>query len=164
MDIDANIPTLVVGDFNTHSPSWSPPDIPRSWWAGKIEEWAATNLLALANQPGEITQCGAEHECDSVIDLAWYNEAAVQSSTFTDLRIDWSGSLGSDHALLQITGQNRKVGPQVMGNTELGLLTDPEQKEQWIAAFKARLLPLILPLSPTAEEIEQAAARLVTDI
>ena len=38
LDIDATTPTLVVGDFNTHSPSWSPPDIPRSGWAGQVEE------------------------------------------------------------------------------------------------------------------------------
>jgi hypothetical protein len=36
---------------------------------------------------------------DSVVDLAWYNDAATQSSSFTDLRIDWDGSLGSDHAM-----------------------------------------------------------------
>jgi len=30
LDIDAATPTLVVGDFNTHSPSWSPPTIPCS--------------------------------------------------------------------------------------------------------------------------------------
>jgi hypothetical protein len=32
LDIDALTPTLIVGDFNTHSPSWSPPDTPRSPW------------------------------------------------------------------------------------------------------------------------------------
>src|SRR5258707_15459531 len=38
LDIDATIPTLVVGDFNTHSPTWSPPDIPKSRRADQIEE------------------------------------------------------------------------------------------------------------------------------
>jgi Endonuclease-reverse transcriptase len=154
---------LIVGDFNTHSPAWSPVDIPRSSWAGRIEEWAATNLLTLANNPGEITRRGADHERDSVIDLAWYNEAAIQKSTFTDLKIDWSGSLGSNHALLQITGQTW-IEPAQTLNNDLGFITDPEQKEQWIAAFKDRTLPLILPFTPTAEEVERAAAGLLTDI
>jgi hypothetical protein len=83
-DVDATMPTLVVGNFNTHSPPWSPLDTPRSHWAGCVEEWAAVNLLTLANNPGEITRRGAEHERDSVIDLAWYNEAAVQKERSRD--------------------------------------------------------------------------------
>jgi hypothetical protein len=55
LDIDALMPTLVVGDFNTHSPTWSPPDLPQSSWANQIEDWAAINLLALANNPGKVT-------------------------------------------------------------------------------------------------------------
>jgi hypothetical protein len=53
LDIDAVTPTLVVGDFNTHSPTWSPQGNPRSGWANRVEEWAASNLLYLANNPGK---------------------------------------------------------------------------------------------------------------
>ena len=91
---------LVVGDFNTHSSLWSPPDVPWFRWAGQLEEWASRNLLALANNPGEIMHRGAEHECNSVIDLAWFNKAAIQMGMFSDLQVDWAGSLGSDHACL----------------------------------------------------------------
>ena len=124
IDIDAVTLTLVVGDFNTHSPTWSPPGISRLGWAGQVEEWAASNLLTLANNPGEITCWGSEHERDSVIDLAWYNEAAVQHSTFSNLHIDWYGSLGSDHALIQMDGHAHSATPhQPMGVTE-GFVTD----------------------------------------
>jgi hypothetical protein len=164
LDIDAVTPTLVVGDFNAHSPSWSPPGIPWSSGAGHIEEWAATNLLTLANNPGEITRRGADHEHDSVIDLVWYNEAALQNGTFSNLNIDWGGSLGSDHALLQVTGQTLTAAPQPPEETNLGLLTDPEQKEQWIKTFKDHSLPLFIRSSPTAEEVERAAAGLIADI
>ena len=88
LDIDATVPTLVIGDFNAHSREWSPADVSRSTDAGRIEVWAAVNLLTLANTPGEITQRGANHEKDSVIDLAWYNEAAIRASTFTGLTVD----------------------------------------------------------------------------
>jgi hypothetical protein len=108
IDIDATIPTLVMGDFNTHSRTWSPPDIPRSHWTGRLEEWAASNLLTLANNPGEVTQKGANHERDSVIDLAWFNEAAIQTTTFTGLTINWEGSLASDHAMLQLSGHTQE--------------------------------------------------------
>ena len=77
LDIDTITSILVVGDFNTHSPSWSPQDISQSVHAGWIEEWAAMNLLTLANIPREITQRGANHKRDSVIDLIWYNKAAI---------------------------------------------------------------------------------------
>ena len=87
LDIDAVIPTLVIGDFNTHSREWSPPDIPLSPWTRGIEDWADANLLTLANTPGEITRKGTDRERDSVLDLAWLNGAAVQNETFTDLRV-----------------------------------------------------------------------------
>jgi hypothetical protein len=108
LDIDAITPTLVIGDFNAHSQAWSPPDVPRSAGATRIEEWAAMNLLTLANAPGEITRRGASHERDSVIDLAWYNEAAIMASTFSGLTLDWEGSMGSDHAMLHVSGQAHK--------------------------------------------------------
>jgi hypothetical protein len=107
---------------------------------------------------------GAGLDRDSVIDLVWYNEAAIQAGTFSNLIVDWSGSLGSDHALLQVTGRPNAAAPQPPEETDLGLLTDPEQKEQWIKAFKARTFPLFLPSSPTAEEVEKAAAGLIADI
>ncbi|KAH9954201.1 hypothetical protein BC827DRAFT_1158869 [Russula dissimulans] len=62
LDVDVITPTMLLGDFNTHSPTWSPPDVPHSSWANRVEEWATTNLLSLANTPGWITRRGADHE------------------------------------------------------------------------------------------------------
>jgi ribonuclease HI len=164
LNIDATTPTLVVGDFNTHSATWSPPTIPRSTWAGHIEEWAATNLLVLANTPGEVTRRGTEHERDSVIDLVWYNVAAIREGSFTNLRIDWEGNLGSDHALLQIAGHPQPPIVVPRENNNLGFLVDPELKDEWLKVFKARPPPIGLPFTPTAVEVEQAAAELLDDI
>ena len=94
-----------MGDFNTHSPRWSPLNVPHSHWATNIEEWAMSNLLTLANTPGTITHRGASHERDSTIDLTWFIEAAVLAANFSNLEIDWEGSLGSDNALLKVKGQ-----------------------------------------------------------
>jgi hypothetical protein len=164
LDIDAVIPTLVIGNFNAHSLSWSPLDIPRSRWSNQIEEWAATNLLILANNPGEITRQGVDHECDSVIDLAWYNEAAIQTNTFDNLQIDWEGSLGSDHALLHIEGQSHPTTDMPLENTDLGVIVDPKKKQEWIKAFTSRPPPTLLPLTPTTEEVDYAAEMLYEDI
>jgi hypothetical protein len=164
LDIDALIPTLIIGDFNTHSPTWSPPDVPRSSWATRLEEWAAYNLLELANDPGVITRKGPGKDKDSVIDLAWYNEAAIRSTTFSDLKVDWEGSLGSDHAMLTVSGhaQVEEAAPDREG--DLGFLIDPEKGEEWIRAFKARSSHFHLSPSPSPDEIEAAADSLTGDI
>jgi hypothetical protein len=164
IDISATTPTLVIGDFNTHSPSWSPPNTPRSRWAGRVEEWAATNLLTLANNPGEITRRGAEHERDAVIDLAWYNEAAIQKGTFSGLTVDWEGSLGSDHALLNVSGWPNEPAYANVAENNLGLVTDPEKRGDWLRNFKALPARHPLPHTPTPEDVETAAAELAADI
>jgi hypothetical protein len=58
LDIDALMPTLIVGDFNAHSQTWAPPTpgATRDRHAARIEEWAAHNLLVLANTPGDYTK------------------------------------------------------------------------------------------------------------
>jgi Reverse transcriptase (RNA-dependent DNA polymerase)/Endonuclease-reverse transcriptase len=164
LDIDASTPTLLIGDFNLHSRSWSTPDTPRSPQATQFEIWAATNLLTLANNPGEVTRRGAEHERDSVIDLAWYNDAAIQHATFTGLEVDWAGSLGSDHAMLRITGNPTETF--IPDHYEdLGHLVDPEKEEEWIQAFKARSLPFLFAQHPPSpDEVEEAAKALTDDI
>ena len=123
----------------------------------------ATNLLTLANTPGEITRKGADHEWDSVIDLAWYNEAVIQTATFSGMKTDWQGNLGSDHMLIHITGHTQEASTYSVEN-DLDFLIDPEKEEDWTQAFKARSSPCHLPLIPSLEEIEEAAAVFTKDI
>jgi hypothetical protein len=165
LDIEATTPTLVIGDFNTHSPSWSPPDVTRSAWAGRLEEWAASNLLQLANTPGEITRQGANHEKSSTINLAWYNGAAIQNGTFSDLRIDWDDSLGSNHACLFVLGTFGDNGPPPPeGEQDLGFVVDPERREEWTQAFRAQPAGLPFSQTPTEEDVEAAVEALTEAI
>ncbi len=46
----------------------------------------------------------------------------------------------------------------------MGFLVDPDQKDEWIREFRKHSTPLPLPLSPTAEHVEQAAAVFTKDI
>ena len=161
--IDALMPTLIIGDFNTHSPSWSPPDTTWSNWARKVEEWAAKNLLTLTNTPGEVTHKGADHEHDSVIDLAWYN-VVIQANPFTNLKIDWEGSLGSNNVLLQVLASLGPTCHPPPSDANLGFMINPDLKGDWIKTFKAYAPPLLIPFSPTTEEVEQAVAGLISDI
>ena len=102
LDLDPLIPTLVIGDFNMHSRTWSPENIMPSPWVERVKEWAVSNLLVLANEPGKITRKGADHQRSSTIDLTWYNDVAVEEATFSNWVLDWEGSLGSDHALTRV--------------------------------------------------------------
>ena len=163
LDIDPTTPTLLIGDFNLHSRTWSPPDTLRSPQSTRLEVWAAANLLTLANNPGEITRRGARHEKDSVIDLAWYNDAAIQDATFSGLEVDWAGSLGSDHAMLRIMGHPFEAHLPDHGN-DLGYVVDPEMEEEWICSFRAISLPPLFHQPPTPEEAERAAEALMDDI
>ena len=111
-----------------------------------------------------ITRRGAEHEHDSVIDLAWYNKAAIRRTTFSDLRMDWEGSLGSDHAMLHVTGQPTGPTPFSDSMDPTSFLLDPEQKPIWIQEFKGINANQSFSTNPSAEEVERAAADLTSDI
>jgi hypothetical protein len=164
LDIDAITPTLIIGDFNAHSEEWSPRGVLHSKGARRIEEWAAMNLLTLANTPGEITRRGANLDKDSVLDLAWYNEAAILASTFSGLRIDWEGSMGSDHAMLHISGHTSEPSPRSNQEADFGFIVDLEKGEEWTKAFKARSQAALFQLTPTEAEVEKEAEAFMTDI
>ena len=164
LDIDATTPALVIGDFNAHSPSWSPPNVSQCRFADRIEQWAARNLLTLANNPGEITRKGAAHEKDSVIDLTWYNDAAIQANTFSEMRLDWDGSLDSDHAMTHVMGETCEAPTKQTPGLDLGLIIDSEKREEWTSAFKARSIAFPFQLTPTAAEVEAAAASFMADV
>jgi len=143
---------------------WSPQGIPQSRWANCIKEWATRNLLSLANAPGEITWKGTNLERDLVINLAWYNKAAVQAATFTELTLDWEGSLASDHAMLHAMGHMHESSENQNIEGNLGYLIDPEKNEEWIRTFKGRSFTCPFKPNPTKEEVEKVVKTLMTDI
>jgi hypothetical protein len=104
LDLSTNIPTLLVGDFNTHSLLWSPPGWAASPRVDWLEWWVATNTLELLTILGVPTRRGqeAQNQWDSTLDLVWRNFAAQVKETFQGASIDWPGSMGLDHTLIQI--------------------------------------------------------------
>jgi hypothetical protein len=101
LDLDATIPTLLVGDFNLHSPSWSPTGWDTSRGAHRLEEWAAAQTLSLLSKPRIPTRMGEGGGRNSTLDLAWCNMAALVQGTFIGAEVDFGGSQGSDHALIR---------------------------------------------------------------
>ena len=100
----------------------------------------------------------------SVIDLTWFNEAAVQATTFSDLKIDWEGSLGSDHAMLIVAGHIREEVDFLNCEGDLGVVIDPEKCEEWTRAFKERSFHIPFQHAPSPDKVETVAASLTEDI
>jgi hypothetical protein len=101
LDLDSTIPTFLVGDFNIHSPSWSAPDWAQSGAAPRLEEWLATQTFHNANSACHPHTQGENGARNSTIDLTWINFAASIQNSFHGAQVDWEGSLGSDHALIE---------------------------------------------------------------
>jgi hypothetical protein len=102
LDLDATIPTLIVGDFNLHSTSWSPLGWAMSRGAHRLEEWMASQTFELLNKPRLPTRMGEGGARNSTIDLTWSNMAAIMQGTFFGAQVDFGGSVGSDHTLIRV--------------------------------------------------------------
>ena len=103
LQIGDEIPTLLVGDFNLHSRTWSPGNwMEFSLGAIALEEWMASMTLELLTIPGKPTRRGqeAQNQRDSTLDMTWRNFTAQVRGTFQGAFVDWEGSHGSDHALI----------------------------------------------------------------
>jgi hypothetical protein len=162
IDADPGLPTIIGGDFNTHSHAWSPPGIRPSPWAADFEEWALTQNLILTSAPGVPTRRGEGNQRDTTIDLVWTNAAAVLNDTFTDPVVDFTASVGSDHAGLQVSYQHildSAIRPPQLTR----FVIDDNMRELW----SRRYLDLSPPQNPnplTADEAEQAVLHLTQDI
>jgi endonuclease/exonuclease/phosphatase family metal-dependent hydrolase len=97
LPISDSIPTIIAGDFNTHSLFWTPPPHSISPWAPILEEWIDTHSLSLTIPEGAVTwQNNRSH---SLIDLLLVNPALLDlplSPLLCD--VSFSLSFGSDHA------------------------------------------------------------------
>jgi len=101
--LDPFIPTLLLGDFNTHSHIWSLPTATISPWAAELMDWFDNQGLELLNPPR--TAMWRSHQDrvhPSVLDLALINEAAVISGQISPLSISFEDSVSSDHAALSL--------------------------------------------------------------
>ena len=122
----------------------------------RLEEWAISNLLTLANEPGIVTRKGMDHEHNSTINLTWYNNTAIMESTFSNWSLDWAGSLGSDHTLTRTQGSLLHTPPPMMiGLQDLGYVIDDLKAADWGQHFRSHLgHPAPLPDPPTSDKVK----------
>ena len=87
--------TIITGDFNLHSPMWSPDQHPSSPFADKLIEWMKARSFHLLNNPGEITFQRADQA--SVLDLTWINRKAFDQDLVQEWSIRPNLNIRSDH-------------------------------------------------------------------
>ena len=162
IDLDPRIPTIMGGDFNTHSRTWSPHGIRQSPWALDLEEWAVSQTLDLMNPPGVPTRHGDRRQRDSTLDLIWRNEAAVLDDSFQNLDIDFASSLGSDHAAIWVTYHLTHAPQEAPPDTRPPYIIQEAAHKYWVKNFKADLL--LPPLTMDKHAIDAEAERLTRRI
>jgi hypothetical protein len=154
LDLDATIPTLLVGDFNLHSPSWSPTGWDTSRGAHRLEEWAAAQTLNLLSKPCIPMRMGEGGGRNSTLDLAWCNMAALIQGTFCGAEVDFGGSQGSDHALVRTIASTPVPIYRAPADRTDRFNTDiePEAWDEWDRILRFELPPLT-PLS-TPDDVD----------
>jgi hypothetical protein len=144
LDLDTTIPTLIMGDFNLHSPSWSPGGWQTTRNSGRLEEWMATQTFDLLTKPRIPTRMGEGGARNSTINLVWRNMVAQIQGTFV------GGSVGSDHALIRTIAstpvpiQRAKTDRTDHFDTDI----DADTWEEWDQLLRFHLPPLTPLLSP----------------
>ena len=159
--LDPLLPTLLIGDFNTHSHIWSFPYSTISPWANELVDWFDDQGLELLNPPRVPTwESGRDDRHPSVLDLALINEAAAISGQITDTRVSFSESITSDHAalcLLWCPSESIALHPPP---SLTGFSVDEDLKDDWIKSFSCLPSPLISDIP----SLDRAAASLHLDI
>jgi len=158
--LDSILPTYVVGDFNTHSSTWSFPGATVSSWASPLEDWFEDSDLTLVNPTGSATRRGEARQRDSIIDLALLNDSALCTGRFSSLSVSFPDSLGSDHAALLIDWSPPYTPLPYVPTLLPGFVIDDSLVASWTKDFASLPTPVISDL----ESLSRAADALDTDI
>jgi len=123
--LDPLIPTLLMGDFNTHSHIWSLPSSTISPWANALVDWFDEQGLELLNPHCLPTWNSGRDDChESVLDLALLNEAGTISGQISPLSISFRDSFALDHTALILTWHPAKSIALAPPPTLSGYLVD----------------------------------------
>jgi hypothetical protein len=152
LDLDTTIPTLIIGDFNLHSMTWSPTGWNTSSGAHRLEEWMAGQTFDLLSKPRIPMRMGEGGAQNTTIDLAWANMAALVQGTFFGVEVDFGGSVGSDHALIRVIASTpAHISCSLEDCTNrFNMDIGAEAWEEWDRVLWFELPPL-LPLLSTAD-------------
>ena len=161
--LDPLIPTVFMGDLNTHSHIWSFPYSTISSWLSDLINWFDDQGFKLLNPPCKAAWRSHQARVpDSVLDLALINEAAAISGQISPLTISFSDSIMSDHAALSLFWYPAKAIAISLPPELTGFQIDDDYFEQWSKFFSC-LLSIPTPIHDIGS-LNHAASSLHIDI
>jgi hypothetical protein len=156
LPLDPHIPTLIAGDFNTHSLFWSIPPQASSPWAPVLEEWIDRHNLFLTVPDGSITWQNTRHH--SFIDLLFVNAALFDFPLSpSTCEVSFSLTFGSDHAGLLYSFPLPL--PHSLPSPRKGWIIDDLKHDDWVASIRAIPTPTITSIADAhhaADELNTA--------
>jgi len=159
--LDPLIPTLLLGDFNTHSHIWSFPYSTVSPWASELVDWFDNQGLKLLNPPSVATWNSSRDGVQpSVLDLALINEAAAISGQISPPLISFNALITSDHAALSLLWYPAEAIAIAPPPILSGYMVDDLLVDSWTKLFS----PLPAPHISDVPSLIEAADQLHADI
>lgn len=134
-ELDPGIPTAVAGDFNLHHKQWSLYATRNERSGEDLLEWALSNGLQLQNDATP-TRRGQGGQNNSIIDLTFFNCAAIVDESFLDHEVtdDSAAHLGSDHNAL--TWSIDVHAEQVLSDRPPTYKINTALRNQWLSEFR----------------------------
>ena len=159
--LDPLIPTLLMGDFNTHSHIWSLLSATISPWADALVNWFDDQGLELLN-PHRLPTWNSSRDDrhESILDLALLNEAGAISGQISPLSISFQESVHSDYAALILTWHPAESIALAPPPLLVGYSVDDSLSESWTKSFS----PLLSPPIHDIASLQAAADQLHNDI
>ena len=138
-------PLILCGDFNTHSPLWSPPDLLTSPWALTLETWLDTNDLISLILEGCVTRRSTTGR-DSVLNHIFANLDFLGNPFFpAACSVSFEKLISSDHAALFIDLPLSIPLPSSL--PEPRWIIEDQMEQEWKKAFVAFPRPLITDIA-----------------
>jgi hypothetical protein len=163
VDLNQDMPTAVAGDFNLHHRQWSLYKDRNDSSGEELLEWAITNRLVLQNDTDNPTptQRGTGDQRDSVIDLAFFNHAAIADAIFTDLEVinNIDAHLNSDHNALGWIVDTH--GTEMVETHTDSYKLDKTKRDDWIGRFSDLVRAFSNAALDQPDHLDQEANHLV---
>jgi hypothetical protein len=147
-DAEDLTPTVIVGDFNTHSTIWSMEGKTPSTWARVFEDWLERTDFLVMNPHREPTwRSYRDTDQPSVIDLVLANLHAYISGQLSDVIVSWEEGLASDHTAMLFSIYPSDTVALLPAPAPNRYKAKPENRASWVEAF-IMSLPPCLPYAP----------------
>jgi ribonuclease HI len=151
-------PTVMIGDFNLHSPNWDATVTSEDRHTSSFTEWLTDNSLRVLNDPNKPTYFGHHYQHKKVDDLVISNIDLFRDYEINPVTVESVRHYASDHApistLITYTGNEADIPSQ-----EPNFSFSKEKKDKWIEHIGPILENILLsiPISPSNTDLDSTA-------